>query len=423
MLRSIFGRVAAATLMALTASFAHAQTLAITAPVNEGAAQTINGTGAPANGPVELYKNGVSQGSVFADGSGNFTFTNIAVTPSDVVHAACSQVWNFNTDGNDEGWTVADATDTTSVVGGIATFTEGSGNGNLFINIFSATGLGKAPITRALEVRWRHVGAGAPAGTSCFVGSAGADGIAGTGDDGFGFAQNFPALAANGSLVTFHTDLGLQNSGADSVWMSGPIGTQIGLTMNGLTNGDQIQIDYVRVSEYYEFSFSNPGDLENFTPDANTNAVVAGGNLTLTHTVGGGNPGVTGPFTWIDSNYYTRLQTRIQTTSSITPNLFFFNYFGGASVNPAGYQVGQAANGSFEVLNIDLSAPPAYGGAWTAGPIGSLNLAGTIQGLFAGAAGENAVIDYWRLQTATPFGPSPAVTVQVPVELSGFATE
>jgi len=366
----------------------------------------VSGTGAKANGPVELYVNGLSRGSVTANGSGNFTFPSTLIASTDVLRATASQVWNFNTNGDAEGWVSISASSVVS--GGILTATT-TAAGNVTMN-FDPAGATPAIIdtalTRVFEIRYRITGS--------YTG--GGDTVIYDPGSGFQFGPSWnPAVSA--SFTTSVIDL---TNGAGNNYISTGTSLQLAPGLNGMGAGTTLEIDYIRLTEYIDFGFNNDGDTMNLTPIGGSLTVV-GGVAQLTNTTAGTNAFLTGPFSQIDTNYFNRFRTRIDAGPTIDPNLMTFQYLASGFLG-GGYNVNwDPISGTNVATNIDLTTAPTFGVLW--GSVGTLNRGdGFFSPMFPNTAGELAKIDFIRLTPATTFGPSAPVTVTLGSQVSDWMT-
>lgn len=365
-------------------------------PVTSGASVTVTGSGATANGPAELWLNGESVGYVQADGSGAFAFTGLEIAEGDALYATASQVWNFNTDGDFEGWDVIGAT---GVVSG-GTLQATATDGNITLNFAPGTepAILDTNLTRVFEMRYRVTGPAALDGGTVIYDPG----------TGFQFGPQWRIDPVDGEYRTVLIDI--SNGGINNYASTG-ISTQLAIGANGYSVGSVLEVDYIRVSESFDWNFRIDGDLMGNVP-VNGSATVAGGALTLTNTNGGTNAKIERPFAQIDTAHFTTFEAAIDADPEIQPNILEFNYFAGAAgFAPSGIQpVWEPVAGTTVVTTIDLSAtPPAFGEPWVG--VGTLNYpGGWFSPMFPLNAGEPAVIDTLRLRPAVVLGPSATVT-------------
>lgn len=374
-------------------------------PISSGTGVTITGSGAKANGPVELYKNGISQGWVAADGSGNFSFAGIDVTTGDEFHTTASQVWNFNTDGDAEGWAVA-AGGTGAVASGVwtVTFTDTGvpPADNITLNLVDGGNpvIIDTDLTRVFEIRYRINGTFASS-TSTAIFDPGS---------GFQFGPTWQLTGVTGQWVTSMVDFTI-TGGVDNTYTSTGSSIQLAPGANGFGVGSTLEVDYIRVAEAINWGFDNDGDFMNWVADANTTAAVAGGNLSLTNNIAGTNAKISGQFSEIRTSHFNELVVGIDANPTISPNLIDWQYFGsGPAYAGGGFQTGWTpVPGTVVETVVDLTGTPLFGSTWSG--YAALNApAGGFQPMFPQNASETALVDYIRLQPAGAFGPSPAVT-------------
>lgn len=227
-------------------------------PANSGSDVAVTGSGANADGHVELFINGASAGSVQADGSGNWSIV-ADLTDGDVLTAIPARVWNFNSDGDPEGWLSPD--DTVTVDGGVMTVTEVDG-GNLTFAI-SEAGLADPDVLRVVEIRYRFTGTVTPPGVVLTDNAA---------EDGpFGPSWTPTAGPEFRTEMIDLTDLfNIDASTSPNAGWSGDVNL-IGFGFNGTLTGDTMEVDFIRLRETYRWDFAIDGDAQGWAPvDANT---------------------------------------------------------------------------------------------------------------------------------------------------------
>ncbi len=369
-------------------------------PVAPGASVTVTGAGAKANGPVELLVNDVSRGYVLANGSGNFSFPAQNIVAGDQLYVTASQVWNFNTNGNYEGWVIASG-GTNSVSGGVLSVTASSGNITLNLADAATTpshAIVDTNLTRVFEIRYRVTGSYTyDNGTVIYNPGS-----------GFQFGNSL-GLQGGGAWHTNVIDLTVDNFGTANTYSSTGYSVQLAPGGNGFTVGDVLEVDYIRVAEYMDWHFNNAGD--NMMWDTTTGtAVVSGGKMALTNATAGSGAQIANQFRPINTAVWNRFETRVQSLTSQAGQIEFFNYFaGGPAYNGGGFQTPFTADGTYQTKVTDLTGSPAFGQAWTGA--GTLNVpAAGYTPFFPPLAGETANIDYIRLRPAVTFGPSATVT-------------
>jgi len=389
-------------------------------PIGVGASVTVTGSGGPVSSSVELFKNGLSVGYTSTTASGLFSFSNIATSLNDQFQTGLGQVWNFNTNGNTEGWSVG--ADTSLVTAGTWKQTETANGSDMSVNIY---GDGQIKTKgRALEIRMRFQGSGTRA-ASLLMQSAGPNGIAGGGDDGSSTILNTVSLANTANFQTYVFDLGINHAGASTCWIDGTPAINLNLYIPATSIGDSIEIDSIRITESMQWNFDSASDLAEWTAAANTTlSNTGGGVLRTTSAAANASVSMTRPFRNVGSGFFNKLETRLRQVTTQVPNLIQWNYLS----NPAGYGnggfqlAGTLANGSFQTLNIDLAGAPTFGNTWGLGSGATLNVGtGAFQSLFANAIADFSEIDYIRLHPASRFGPSPVVVAAgVPVPPNYF---
>jgi hypothetical protein len=378
-------------------------------PVNAGTGVSVTGINASVNGPVELFVNGVSQGNTLADGSGNFTFSGIDLVENDELHATASQVWNFNTDADLEGWIVASgSSDNGTVAGGIWTITTDS-TGNLTLDLIDGGNpvVFDTNVTRVFEIRFRATGyTPSPPSTVIFNPGSGAQ---------FGPDWN-PTSSPN--FQTSHVDMTANNVGVSTSFTSTGSSTQLGIGSNGWAAGNTLEVDYIRMTEMYDWEFNFDNDLENFSPlGANASTVVAGGSLTVESNAPGVNPGLAyNIFGGVDTTYFNTLDARVSAATSADPNnIFQWGYLQFPGFTPGGYQATYSDDGMQQDVSINLTTTATFGPNWGDAFATLNNAGGTIQALFAPVANDTATIDYIRLRPSSALGPSATILAGPPL--------
>ncbi|MCC5875166.1 MAG: hypothetical protein JJU11_03000 [Candidatus Sumerlaeia bacterium] len=372
-------------------------------PANSGTDVSITGSGANANGHVELFINGVSAGSEQADGSGNWTFT-ATVADDDVLTAIPARVWNFNTDGDAEGWFSPD--DTVTVDGGIMTITEVDG-GNMTFAV-NESNLVDPNVLRVLEVRYRYTG------------SVTAPGVVLTNnenEDGpFGPSWTpVPGPEFQTVLIDltdrFNADGALDPNDA---W-SGAV-TAVGIGFNGTATGNTMEIDFIRLRETYRWDFAADGDAQGWeAADTNTSVTgISNGALTAVAALDNVNIQLVPGFQNLNPSVFNRYNVRMTqfADDGLQPmqagGLAFFNN-GWSGYTPQfipvpGYD---ADYGNPILVNVDLSAEAL----WNT-PIIALNAADSF--MFAPEAGDSVDIDYIEFAPTSVIGDAEPVVVGAP---------
>lgn len=402
----------ATSALALAASVS---TAAITLdPVTAGASVSVTGSGASANGPVELWVNNVSQGSLQADGSGNFTFSGLNIADGDVLVATASQVWNFNTDGDAEGW--FSPNDTLVIAGGKLTLTEAGADNNITFALGGDNILHDQDLARVIEIRYSLNTA--PSGNGIFLtGFAGADTVSGGGDDTFPFGQSWNAgnMDTSGNMVTFTQDYQTLDSGSRQPLWDTENCIQIGFGMNLVAAGAVMEIDSIRMAESFDWDFRADNDAMGWTAGPGCSALtVAGGTLTYSNTTASVNAYINRPFQMLDSTVFTVLETRVDRQTGQAGQLEYFQWLDSAGFSDNdSYQFLYTDGSGFEVNTIDLTNAAGSIVAntdWGQNPTTLNNFGGTYSSHFPPTANEVTVVDYIRLRPAVVYGPSAAVT-------------
>ena len=372
-----------------------------------GSNLTVTGGGGPPSSSVELFQNGVSLGSVPTTAYGQFSFPGVTAATNDQFYVAVGQVWNFNTDGNTEGWNALSG-DASVVSNGTWKQTNSTGT-DMSVNLYG-DGLIKTR-ARVLEVKLRFLGSGARTG-SVIMQTAGPNGVAGGGDDRTSTIVNTFTLQSSTNFQTLVFDLGIDNSGAATCWLDGTPPINLSLYIPGTAIGDSVEIDYIRLTESLNWEFSTAGDLAEWSGNANTTLIATNAGTLRLKASASGSVAMSRPFRNIGSTYFTKLQTRLRQVTAQRPNLIQCNYFSNPSnYGTGGFQLaGTAADGSFQTYTINLTNAPTYGSAWTNGGGATMNFTQEgLQALYASAPGDYAEVDFVRLQPTVTYGPSATV--------------
>ncbi len=388
--------------------------------IGVGAAVTVTGGGGPPASSVELLRNGVSVGSAPTTAGGQFSFTNVTSVLNDSFQVAAGQVWNFNTNGNTESWNGGG--DTTLVTGGIWKQTETANGSDMTLNLYGDN-LIKTK-ARGLEIRMRLQGGGSRQ-ASLILQSAGPNGVAGGGDDVQSVIPNSVTLQNNANYQTLVFDLGVDHAGAPTCWQGGAAPIQLSLYIPSTNIGNTVEVDSIRLTESMRWEFDSGADLAEWQGNANTTLSATGG-LVKMQASASGSVAMFRPFRNIGSGYFNQLETRFRQVTTQQPNLISWQYVS----NPAGYagggfQVnGTPANGSFQIVNLNLSGTPTYGNLWGAGGAATMNTpTDAFTGMFASAAGNFTEVDYIRLHPVTRYGPSlPVMASGTPVPPSYYVS-
>ena len=403
MTRFIYGAVIAALLAA--ASSAYAQTLVLD-PIGVGASVTVSGSGGPPASSIELFKNGVSVGSVTTTGTGLFSIPNISAAASDAFQVQAGQVWNFNVNGNIESWNAL-AGDASVVTNGIWKQTNSVGT-DMSVNLYGDNLIRTR--ARVLEVKLRYVGSGNRTG-SVIMQTAGTNGVAGGGDDVSSTIANTFTLASNTNFQTLVFDLGMDHTGTPTCWTNGSVPINLSLYIPSTAIGDTVEVDYIRLTESMKWEFDSTGDVSEWAGNPNTTLLATNTGTLRLRAAGVGTVAMSRPFRILGSTNFVTLQTRFRQVTATQPNLLQWNYFSKpSSFGTGGKQFSTLGNGVFQTLTTNLTGTPLYGNTWTNGGGATLNASQEAYvGLYANLANEYVEVDYIRLLPAAPYGPSPSV--------------
>ena len=410
-----------ATLLALALSGSLAATsmaAIVLNPVTAGTGVSVTGTGASPNGPVELFIDGVSQGSVVADGSGNFSFTaNVAAGQS--LEARVAQVWNF-TDGPEE-WRNGGPTENPDLfehdpVNGVIRLTEVNGDGNMTFVIGEGATPGAAGVvdpsaTRVIETRYRVTSStwngGGVQAIWYSVGPTFPNDIRDMGSNTMFYSQ------FNNTWQTTIMDASVGVFGSDNGWVTATP-NQLIFGANGFAVGDTWELDYVRLAECFEWEFTRPGDTYNWSQGANAVLTFPGDNAQLASAADDVTPFMNYTYQNIDAVHQRVLKTRVQLDAQTQQGQLEFFYWldsSGYSDNDLG-QYPWTNTGGLIVKETDLATATSNvpDTDWGQNPTTLNNFGGTYSpAFFNGPAGATALVDYIRLCPLNAFGPSNTV--------------
>lgn len=425
-------------LMLVVLSFGMASQAAIVVDTpGFGSNVVIRGSGALKGGFVEVFVNGVSKGTVRVNADGEWLLDGVTLATGDDVYATLSQIWNFNTAGDAEGW-VPDPPGNAGVdvTGGVLKMTLND-VADPYIHIDNIAI--DSSHYRVLQMRVKN-----PTNQSAFqvyFDGPQADGAPGT--PGNDKSSVWPFLSSD--FQTLSIDLGYINSN-DGIWTNNSrwlIETPINSLRidtfrhdGGDVSGDVgqvIEFDWIRLTEYISFEFEDAGDLATLKPATAidmTNIQVAGGKLSFTvadtnadtffdpYISVGGDVGNVIDYQF-DSNYYSMLDIGGNWTSTNSPNKY--ELYWSDNINSGGLE-GWAVNGNvahspafnadgtFHKVTTDLlfatePATPTWGGSHSPAWFNPLRF-----DFFQNAAnGDTASIDYIRLRPTVTYGPSATV--------------
>ncbi len=374
--------------------------------IGVGPAVTVTGGGGPSSASVELFRNGISAGSTSTTAGGQFSFGNVATALGDIFETGAGQVWNFNTNGNAEGWNGGG--DASVVSGGIWKQTETANGSDMTLNLYGDNVIKTK--ARALEIRMRFQGGGSRQ-ASLILQTAGPNGIAGGGDDVQSFILNTVTLQNQTEYQTLVFDLGVDHAGMPTCWVNGQAPIQLSLYIPNTNIGNTVEVDSIRLTESLRWNFDSNGDLSEWQGNANTTLTATNGLLKM-QAAAGGSVAAFRPFRNIGSSYFTQLETRFRQVTTQRPNLISWSYVSNpAAYSGGGFQInGTPADGNFQTLNVDLAGTPTYGNPWGAGDAATMNTpSDAVTVMFANAAGNFTEVDYIHLHPAVRYGPSPPV--------------
>lgn len=385
--------VAFVLFVALAAMSAQAQSINLNTP-NEGTSVTVTGFGSYPQGPVEIFVNGASAGTTYAAVDGTFALSGVALNEGDVLQAYQQHTWNFNTDGDAEGWTAADGS--INVSGGNLDFTINNVGGTPDLTVAFPTAHAAENI-KVLEIRLTNGGGGSGPAMFMWNGS------------GFvGGQQVFmPAsMAAPQTIVFVMTDNLVGHTAGQ--FLANAI---LRFNTGGYANGDTISIDYIRMREYADWHFDNDGDAmewSGFSGLSGAGIAVTGGNLVYDNATAGTNAFIAYKFMNINTSVFTTLETRVDRDTGQAGQLEYFQWLDGAGYSDADSAQWFFTDGAgFQTIVTDLTAND-----WgiPSGPATLNNFGGTYSSHYPPTANETTTIDYIRLRPAAYYGPSGTVS-------------
>lgn len=375
--------------------------ISIDAPVSAGSSVGFTGTGAPANGSVELIVNGESHDSVLANASGEFSFSGLNLSAGDQVRVQVSIIWDFE-DGTTQGWEVIrDASLTVS--NGILNY-EPTATLNAIKNQLPDLNGGSfdPSVYRVVEVRMKNNTAG--------------DRINFYYWDTGGFHNREFTIEPNMTefkTVRFSDHAAIANWGAEGYI------NQLRLDIEGADSGT-VEIDYIRINENIAFEFDVDGDLENLQLYNVTNVSATNGSLSLEAT--GDNPLIrpqpTAFADWdLDMGVFE--QAYIRGSWSTAPGadniLWSWSDAGGGLATNQAFQT-LAAGTDQQTVHWDFTTVPT----WTATENPASYFFQSIHFIEGATAGDTAILDYIRLTPTNAYGPLDETVVAAdPVWLAG----
>lgn len=372
-------------------------------PVVAGPTATVAGSGTTAHGPVELWINGRSAGSTRADAQGSFAFERLQIAAGDVLWATASQAWNFDRDGQFEGWSAHGASATVS--GGVLRATAQLDNIVLDLASADPHAVFDTNLTRVLEIRYRIIGPFAEANQGMVLHDPGT---------GMQNAQPWRIDPLSPGFATVVIDM---TDGGANGWASTGTASRLAFGTAGFQPGSILEIDTIRLSESFDWDFRHDGDLMGNRPVGAT-ASATGGALVLANTTAGVRARIGRSPSRIDAGHFTVLEALLGGPPPAGQAVVEIDYLAGPSASDPGRiaVAWQPGSGAPALVVMDLStASPASGSPWS----GTTSL-GRSEGWFSPSepfwAGEATEIQSLRLRPAVVLGPS------APVQAMGSAS-
>lgn len=422
-----FQLLALTMLFLLTFGVASQAAMVMEAP-GYGTDVVVRGSGALPGGYVEVFVNGVSQGSAAVGSDGSWHKDGLSLATGDKVYATLAKVWNFNTAGDTEGWTGNMVT--LAVSDGALKMTIDDVTDPFMFN--SNVSLASPGQYRVLQMRVKN-----PSTLTAFqVFFDGSGNTKGPGTPGNDKASVWPTTMTDFQTMNF--DLGYVSDGSwnnISNWVAdGPIyHLRVDpFRHDGVDVTDQvgqvIEFDWIRLTEYISFEFNTAGDFEGLqvaTANDMSNIQIASGKLTFTAADVNADTFVD-PYIQVggldfqfDANYYSKLDIGGNFTSAYSPanyelywadNIWTGALQGWAENGNVIHSPSFAADGTYKEVSTDLlfaTAPgtPTWGGSHSPTWYNTLRF-----DFFANTtAGDTAAIDYICLEPKITYGPSPVV--------------
>jgi len=253
----------------------HSTRLALDSPIDPGPARTLTGRGAPfgAGVFVELWRVGPettvadSLSSVVAT-DGEFSFEEVDVEPGDSFHVTLSRSWNFDRDGDFEGWDQDNSADTVlEVRDGVLRVTVRDGNLDrhrdpYFHNFFEFD----PELYRVLELRIRNPVPGTGQALGVFWGSPWRSDISRHSVEIPGGMSEFETIVIPMNVGESRLLPGPVENDIDGLWTKATVDTIRIDPLNHLPRGDAIaddqtiEIDSIRIREDFRLDFHHDGD-------------------------------------------------------------------------------------------------------------------------------------------------------------------
>lgn len=394
------------TLALCAAAFAAAANAQIVIdPVSTaGAVVPVTGRGVNANGYVELFVNGASRGSVQADATGVWSKT-VGLSFGDVLTAIPARVWNFNADGDAEGW--FSPNNSPVVTGGVLNVTQSAGAGSNLTLAFNGTGLVDPNVLRVLEIGYRYAGAVAPPGVVLTNSNNGGP----LGPSWTPTPAPSPSAGFRSDLVDLSATWGVNQSVTPNLGWTGTV-NQIGFGFNGASAGNTFALDFVRLRETFRFDFPYDGDTQGMSPGPNSTITgVADGVLSAGTQTTNSSISIEPSFQNINPNVYSVYNAKMIQNSDaalqpvqITGVGFYHGGWTGYAPGFAQSAVYPANYGNPVVATINLAGVSEWNQ-----PQVAINLGNDL--MYAPQATDSVQVDYIEFAPATVIGDAAPVTV------------
>ncbi|MFZ4636730.1 MAG: autotransporter-associated beta strand repeat-containing protein [Pirellulales bacterium] len=394
------------TLALCAAAFAAAANAQIVIdPVSTaGAVVPVTGRGVNANGYVELFVNDASRGSVQADATGVWSKT-VGLSFGDVLTAIPARVWNFNADGDAEGW--FSPNNSPVVTGGVLNVTQSAGAGSNLTLAFNGPGLVDPNVLRVLEIGYRYAGAVAPPGVVLTNSNNGGP----LGPSWTPTPAPSPSAGFRSDLVDLSATWGVNQSVTPNLGWTGTV-NQIGFGFNGASAGNTFALDFVRLRETFRFDFPYDGDTQGMSPGPNSTITgVADGVLSAGTQTTNSSISIEPSFQNINPNVYSVYNAKMIQNSDaalqpvqITGVGFYHGGWTGYAPGFAQSAVYPANYGNPVVATINLAGVSEWNQ-----PQVAINLGNDL--MYAPQATDSVQVDYIEFAPATVIGDAAPVTV------------
>ena len=369
-----------------------------------GAVVPVTGRGVNASGYVELFVNGASRGSVQADAAGAWSKT-VGLSFGDVLTAIPARVWNFNADGDAEGW--FSPNNSPVVTGGVLNVTQSAGAGSNLTLAFNGTGLVDPNVLRVLEIGYRYAGAVAPPGVVLTNSNNGGP----LGPSWTPTPAPSPSAGFRSDLVDLSATWGVNQSVTPNLGWTGTV-NQIGFGFNGASAGNTFALDFVRLRETFRFDFPYDGDTQGMSPGPNSTITgVADGVLSAGTQTTNSSISIEPSFQNINPNVYSVYNAKMIQNSDaalqpvqITGVGFYHGGWTGYAPGFAQSAVYPASYGNPVVATINLAGVSEWNQ-----PQVAINLGNDL--MYAPQATDSVQVDYIEFAPATVIGDAAPVTV------------